>query len=150
MEENICSICYESLDNNKDTYKLECNHNYHAECIIKWFRTKKSNCPMCNDNGINEEELGYWKKIATISEIKKFARRKICPQNIKDTLNKIKKYKEKEKTINKESQSLRNEYKDVIKKCRNLRKSIWNIRSKIRKLESSLLAQMVIKPIYIK
>ena len=36
----MCSICHEEL--NGDIYTLpECNHKYHTNCIITWFRTGK-------------------------------------------------------------------------------------------------------------
>lgn len=28
-------------------HTLGCDHKYHAECIIKWFRSGHSDCPMC-------------------------------------------------------------------------------------------------------
>ena len=48
----MCSICHETLDD--DIYTLpECNHKYHSNCIITWFRTGKKSCPLCNNLGIN-------------------------------------------------------------------------------------------------
>ena len=26
----------------------ECNHKFHSECVITWFRMGKSKCPYCN------------------------------------------------------------------------------------------------------
>ena len=49
---DICSIRHETLDG--DIYTLpECNHKYHSNCIITWFRTGKKSCPLCNNLGIN-------------------------------------------------------------------------------------------------
>lgn len=42
-----CSICLNTM-NPKFMYKLsECNHSFHTKCIIGWFRTGKSSCPLC-------------------------------------------------------------------------------------------------------
>jgi len=49
-----CSICHENLEN--ELYTLpECNHTFHTNCVITWFRMSDctKNCPLCNNNGIN-------------------------------------------------------------------------------------------------
>ena len=54
---NVCAICLEKIkfDNN---IKLKCNHTFHSQCIIKWFRTNKSGqCPCCRDTDFDEEIL---------------------------------------------------------------------------------------------
>ena len=34
-----CAICREKLENN--TYTVpECNHKFHTNCIMTWFRTR--------------------------------------------------------------------------------------------------------------
>lgn len=45
-----CNICLEE-DNN--IIKLDCNHNYHKECIIKWINqemNRSKSCPICRQN----------------------------------------------------------------------------------------------------
>ena len=47
MEENNCLICEESL-NSKFVHKLDCNHKFHYECLIKSYKYQKINkCPYC-------------------------------------------------------------------------------------------------------
>ena len=36
MDENLCPICLDTLDNEKDCVKLKCNHKYHKLCINLW------------------------------------------------------------------------------------------------------------------
>ena len=125
--ENICSICYEELENfdeNPNIYKLECNHVYHSSCIIKWFRSGHNNCPLCNDTTI-DTHLSYYEKISTIEEIKKLGRRKSCPLNIKNILTKIKNCTKEKK----EHEKIFNEFKKTHKLIYNteLHTSVWNI-----------------------
>jgi len=39
-----CSICLEDVCG--ETKRLQCDHDFHLECILKWF-LKSDNCPMC-------------------------------------------------------------------------------------------------------
>tara|TARA_B110001450_G_C17343948_1_gene368653 strand:+ start:77 stop:607 length:531 start_codon:yes stop_codon:yes gene_type:complete len=49
---DICAICHEDLSDN--LYSLpECNHTYHVNCIMHWFRTNHNTCPLCQNQGIN-------------------------------------------------------------------------------------------------
>ena len=41
-----CSICISDVEINKLMIRLDCNHVFCRECIIKWFE-KKVTCPMC-------------------------------------------------------------------------------------------------------
>lgn len=158
----LCSICYEELSEN--AHALECGHKYHCSCIINWFRKDHNNCPLCNDTTINEENMPWNVKIKTIEEIKKLGRRKDCPKNIKKTLNKIKKIKEdtkknimEAKEIKKEFDEFKKTNKEILKSYKTLQNKYFNKRSfrwknkrKIRKIESELLAQIQITPIYLK
>ena len=53
---DLCAICHENIDsNNNSIYTLpECNHVYHTNCIMTWFRTGKNSCPLCNNRGVNQ------------------------------------------------------------------------------------------------
>jgi len=45
-----CPICLEKISSGKTT-TIECNHNFHADCLHKWCHNKdKAKCPMCRGN----------------------------------------------------------------------------------------------------
>ena len=47
-----CAICHES--GGEQVYCIpECNHKYHTNCIMTWFRTGHDTCPLCNNQGVN-------------------------------------------------------------------------------------------------
>lgn len=46
LNENQCPVCYTEIGNDSN-YTLECNHTFHTECAIQWFRRGNSSCPLC-------------------------------------------------------------------------------------------------------
>ncbi len=64
-----CTICLEPLEEEEEEeekiYKLNCDHKYHTECIMRWLTTNPT-CPLCRapidadqryvDDGIITEE----------------------------------------------------------------------------------------------
>lgn len=158
-QENICSICYEELNHNEEdtieinennkVYTLECNHSYHSSCIIKWFRSGHSNCPLCNDSTL-DTNLGYYHKIETIKEIKKLSKKKLCPQNIKKTIEKIKKYEIESKNSIKAFNNFKKSNKLIYDMEKKLRREKYKNSRQVRLLEYKLLSLITINPIYIK
>jgi hypothetical protein len=102
MIQDLCSICLDPLlDKNTDVkaiYNLpECNHSYHTECIVHWFRGGHSNCPCCGNRGTTDSSssdeavyMPYVTLLTQFNHIKKFSRQKDTPKFIIDKLEKIK------------------------------------------------------------
>ena len=45
---NVCSICLgEFREGDKLLHLPKCNHEFHFECLEKWCKTGKSDCPYC-------------------------------------------------------------------------------------------------------
>ena len=146
--DNICSICYESLEN--DTIQIECGHKYHTNCIVKWFRTGHKNCPLCNDTTIDVENISYFTKVETIKQIKNLGRRKNCPNNIKKQLDIIKKHKIKKTVLQKQLTDFKKQHKHLICQYKKFRNDIWKQTRIIHEHDYKLLALIKINPIYIK
>ena len=51
--DEVCSICRENMDDNKQNYMLRCNHRFHTECIIDSLRVNNE-CPICRDTDGNQ------------------------------------------------------------------------------------------------
>ncbi len=48
MDEPMCQICMEPMNDIAKVYKLsECNHDFHTDCIVNWFRNDSQNCIAC-------------------------------------------------------------------------------------------------------
>ncbi|MDP0561756.1 MAG: ankyrin repeat domain-containing protein [Candidatus Endonucleobacter sp. (ex Gigantidas childressi)] len=53
----MCSICRDSLIDQREVVVTTCNHRYHKSCIVTWFELKETTegeeektCPYCRDN----------------------------------------------------------------------------------------------------
>lgn len=44
-----CSICLEKYKINDKIIKLNCNHEYHKNCIVLWIKNNNT-CPHCREN----------------------------------------------------------------------------------------------------
>jgi len=102
---DLCAICHEGLDD--ELYTLpECNHIFHSNCIMTWFRspTSPSRCPLCNNTGINKladlDNL-HWSERRCAEQnyqkIRASSRRKDCPPAIKKMVEKLKKLEKQQK-----------------------------------------------------
>lgn len=146
--EDNCAICYETLEGGEQTYLLECEHKFHVSCIMKWFRNKKSNCPLCNDTQ-EYNNLCRYERIECIKLLKQMTRRKNCPPRLKTINQTIKKTTEDLKNIKKEAKQFRKDNKTVLLKARSFYSKQWKTSRKIRKLEDKMHAYAQLNPIYL-
>ena len=60
MATNLCQICMEHLDDPlKQQYTLsQCNHQFHTDCIVNWFRNDSRHCVACNPN-LNQPTINH-------------------------------------------------------------------------------------------
>ena len=118
-----CVICLDD-DNNDSFYNLpDCNHTFHTNCIISWFRSGKSTCPCCKSEEPRIEEPLYYKK--RFSFLRKLAKLKI--HNIsKDIIHMI-----EECAGRVEIQ--KNMYRDLKKYIKNSKGDYTSIKRSIRR-----------------
>ena len=141
-----CAICREKLENNIYTVP-ECNHKFHTNCIMTWFRTGYNRCPLCQDHGINTindmyEKTNWSSRDIAFSNYKKIrsrCRNKHFNSVIKKKIVKIEKLEKKYKQLLKEIKTFDNTThpelttKEVLRKYRLLRGRKWRLVSKIRR-----------------
>ncbi len=111
-DNNQCAICLETInsDDSSQSYKIDCNHEFHTDCIMKWFRLGNSNCPLCNDSPNIDTSTQYFAFSYGTStyiderckEIKRISRKKNAPEALKKQIDKLKtleaEFKEADKT----------------------------------------------------
>lgn len=42
-----CAVCLEVYSQGALICGLPCGHNYHEKCVMRWFQTDNSQCPIC-------------------------------------------------------------------------------------------------------
>lgn len=47
--EESCPVCQENYKDGETLVKLNCKHDYHKECVLKWL-TQHNACPMCRQS----------------------------------------------------------------------------------------------------
>lgn len=56
--EDICVICQEDYKREKKCAKLNCNHEFHKKCIMRWI-CQKPTCPLCNEGLMKQNGERY-------------------------------------------------------------------------------------------
>lgn len=157
-----CAICHENMniiDDNNEMYELpECKHYFHTNCILTWFRSGHNRCPLCNNEGLNNNNMSinlinntldnyswqYKRKLlnANYVEMRNLSRKKDAPKELKKKIEKLKKQEEKYKNSTKEVNEFLNskpknmKVKQLISKIRVLRGKKWELKRKIIKMKT--------------
>jgi len=158
----VCSICHENMniiDDNNEMYELpECKHYFHTNCILTWFRAGHNRCPLCNNEGLNNNNMSmnlinntldnyswqYKRKLLNENyvEMRNFSRKKNAPKKLKKKIEKLKKQEERYKIVAKEVNEFLNskpenmKVTEIISKVRILRGKKWVLMQKISKMKT--------------
>ncbi len=132
-----CSICLESL-NDDQTFSLEaCGHTFHTKCIVNWFRNSKS-CPCCRNTPELAKQIPSFYLNERYRELRRIAKLKNAPNDLKKLVEKLKIIEEKKKDANKDLSDFRNDNKEIFKEERKLRKCKWRQYNKEREIRNRI------------
>lgn len=155
----LCAICHENIDlNDGSIYTLpECNHCYHTNCIMTWFRTGKNTCPLCNNHGVNQNNTAtsnnhiissslsaytwdYKKKLLEhdYKIMRRFARKKEAPSELKKQVKILIKLEKKYKDTKKEERVFFNSIPTTLT-VRQIKKKGIQIKRKKFRLQNKVL-----------
>ena len=148
-----CGICQDLLSN-KQVHQLDpCNHIFHTECIVNWFRLDNDSCPYCRNDGLISYDSIHnvstnWK----ITFLKNYSRRNNAPKILKQFVNTLRNNEEKLKLIIKEIKefpSKKGIAKELLKENSRLRIKKWTIIRTINR-NKRILKNLSIIPLYVK
>ena len=151
MNEDVCPICLDNLEG-KPTYKIQCGHTFHTDCIMKWFRSSSGNCPCCLDNPNNDKKIyqpifyGYW-NIKFIESrcnvIKKYNQKNPGNISMEKKFEKLKKYKDEISELKNEKKEFLNnsDVKEIKKKEKDINRKVIRKDQQIKKLKINIVTR---------
>lgn len=152
--EEVCIICLEGFNqSNKSDYILECNHKFHTNCIMKWFRSNNSNgnCPLCNyipnqsdvDNSDYQHYYYYNRTYIDerIKHLKKLSRKKQSSEILKKEVQKLKKIEQKYLQYKKDKSIFMKdpEITKIKKQIKSWTNKEWNYLNRISKQKHKIV-----------
>ena len=143
--QEICAICLSDI-NGKDKYTLECNHTFHTDCIVKWFRSSNGNCPCCWDNTKKKKNFfyGVWERPYINTRCKKLEKysKKSNDDKLEKKDNRLKTKEDEYSSFIEERKTLKKteEYINIMKKLNDLNKKINNKDRTIMNMKINLIS----------
>jgi len=129
-----CAICREELISNK--HKLECEHVFHLNCIISWFRSGNGDCPLCRASP--HTYLTYHDIRSRAKIIRRQSRGKNVPKKLKKIVQRLRKIEEKVKELIKKKYKIKIDNRDIFKSHTKLCKDVRRAKGKLRMTEKEL------------
>lgn len=130
----LCSICRENMDDNKQHYMLRCQHRFHTECIIDSLRTNNE-CPICRDTGGAKHFSSNYYSNDYHEEDTEFINKKKIGKSKSDDITNILKLMNELSESNLDIKKLRNEIKAQVK---TFKKNTNNLYRNVKSFENKL------------
>ena len=131
-EVDQCVICLERLDS-KPIYSLpECNHTFHQNCIMHWFRQGNFKCPLCNATGAlytqRDDHMAWYRDREKYKVLRRFARKKNAPTALKKCVEKLRKQEKKLRALGIQLRALKKrqgQFGPLLKEYNTLHRKKW-------------------------
>lgn len=140
--DNLCAICLDNLTDHTTHTLKECNHTFHASCLIEALRANKK-CPLCR--GTTQGKMPHTGVV--IRQIIAYSKSK------KNTNNRLKKLirnyeiaRESSKSTAKKYREFCKENKDTLKQLNKLKHDKWKSRRDFSNLKR-IVANLPILPV---
>ena len=145
---DICPICRDDISGFNTCTLPECNHTFHADCLVSWFRSPRDwcatdktgygTCPLCRATPFGDGPS--WCTVnGRVALITQLSRKKngLHPK-IQKMILKLKEAKKKEKEAAEEIKLFRKKYKEYFDKWDKLRKNRWRSNRRIYRLREKI------------
>lgn len=108
-----------------------CSHNFHARCIVEWFRHGHSSCPMCrSESNAMEIRCSYDRARA----VRAAAHRRSAPAELVRRVKRIRAAEETHANLKRALREHMREHRNVIRTNSRLQNSVHRARCKARQL----------------
>jgi len=140
VDDNLCSICLEVMNINiNNIYTIpECNHIFHTNCIIEWFRSSHDTCPLCRSNRIINPSYYCHKNLFKI--ILDYSKRKNAPKKLVKIVDKYRKNKIKFDNSNKEFREFKKKNKELFRSFNIVKNKKFKFERNVRILKREILS----------
>ena len=122
QQQEKCTICLEALADNVHTLE-DCGHQYHVNCIMKWFRSGYEQCPLCRSQ--NFQPHRYLNVDERARLLRRHARKRNAPKRLKRAAKRLRAREEKQKEAFRTFKAFRAEHRDVIQTFHKLQKQYF-------------------------
>ena len=141
---DFCAICLSNISE-KNKYTLDCNHNFHIDCIVEWFRKSNGNCPCCWDNKKKKTNFyGVWERPYINTRCKSLEKysKKSSDEKLQKKVEKLNKKKDEYNLIIEERKNFKKteEYINTMKKINDLNKRVNNKDRTIMNMKINLIS----------
>ena len=123
-----CPICLDPLGED-NIHTLECGHNFHTDCIVKWFRGGSGDCPSCRDNP--EVGVRMWDVRIRSTMVIRVGNRKNAPPEIKRAVRSMKRTDKLRKEASADLTAFKREHGATIKEYRRLRSRSYRLKHQL-------------------
>ena len=161
----MCQICMEPMNDIAKVYKLsECNHEFHTDCIVNWFRNDSQNCIACyptmNQPNFNPDniQVNYdedWQPYITFqqpkipfAQVSRQARKKDAPDSLKKLYKRYQQVRLKYAMANKSYSDYRKTddypiYRTLRKQFRKISFKALRLKWRLQRIKQRLIRESI-------
>ena len=131
-----CAICTKLLTA-EPTHTLNCEHTFHTGCIMTWFRSGGTTCPLCRDTD-PDHSLCYLNCKARATFLRRRARNKKAPKSLKALVARLRAAEATKRNNRIELKAFRKENKEIINQGLKMRRRRWTDSTRIDRIRRQL------------